>query len=165
MVVYVPPIVTTVEEIAAATVKGSDTVPVHKPVLTVFLARKGAPPMLSKGGRGRMPSYSFPETAARALGAAARYHFFRERPEGDVLVSDLDAAEMIDRLRLRPLFDGYRGGAPADRFALIAVLERLSALVEELPELRELDLNLVRVLRPGEGVIVVDARIRVGPQQ
>ena len=78
-------------------------------------------------------------------------------------LSDLDAAEMIDRLRLRPLFDGYRGAPPADRAALIVVLQRLSALVEELPELRELDLNPLRVLRPGEGAIVVDARIRVGP--
>ncbi len=77
-------------------------------------------------------------------------------------ISDLDAAEMIDRLRLRPLFDGYRGSPPADRAALITVLQRLSALVEEMPELRELDLNPVRVRRPGEGAIVVDARIRVG---
>ena len=69
---------------------------------------------------------------------------------------------MIDRLSLRPLFDGYRGSPPADRAALITLLQRLSALVEELPELHELDLNPVRVLRPGEGATVVDARIRVG---
>jgi acetyltransferase len=77
-------------------------------------------------------------------------------------VSDLDAGEMIDRLRLRPLFDGYRGSPPADRAALITLLQRLSALVEEMPELKELDLNPVKVMRPGEGAIVVDARILVG---
>lgn len=77
-------------------------------------------------------------------------------------VSDLDAADMIDRLRLRPLFDGYRGSPPADRAALITLLQRLSALVEETPELRELDLNPVRVMPPGQGAIVVDARILVG---
>jgi acyl-CoA synthetase (NDP forming) len=78
-------------------------------------------------------------------------------------VTDLDAAEMIDRLRARPLFDGYRGAPPADRAALVELLQKLSALVEELPELYELDLNPVKVQRPGEGAIVVDARVRVGP--
>src|SRR5262245_21047031 len=43
-------------------------------------------------------------------------------------VTDLDAAEMIDRLRLRALFDGYRGAPPADRAALAALIERVSAL-------------------------------------
>jgi acyl-CoA synthetase (NDP forming) len=324
IVVFVPPLVTTAEEIAAAVAKSAATVPAHKPVLTVFLASKGAPPMLAKGGRGRLPSYAFPENAARALSAALKYHRWRERPVGDIVrltdeqrsearrivqgsleahpephwlesddvrallavagiamadlrvvrpedaaavassmgfplvakaaaqglvhktdvggvvldlrsegevtaavatmrdslaragfalenvilqrqiegglealvgvvvdptfgpllvcgiggvhvellrdvsfhlppISDLDAAEMIDRLRLRPLFDGYRGSPPADRAALITLLQRLSALVEDMPELRELDLNPVRVRRPGEGAIVVDARIRVGP--
>jgi acetate---CoA ligase (ADP-forming) len=78
-------------------------------------------------------------------------------------VTDLDAREMIDRLRLKALFDGYRGSAPADRPALESLIQRVSALVEALPELRELDLNPVKVLRPGEGVLVVDARLRVGP--
>jgi acyl-CoA synthetase (NDP forming) len=31
-----------------------------------------------------------------------------------------------------------------------------------VPELREMDLNPVKVLPPGQGVVVVDARIRVG---
>jgi acetyltransferase len=77
-------------------------------------------------------------------------------------VSDLDAEEMIDRLRMRALLDGYRGAPPGDRAALVSLLQRVSALVEALPELRELDLNPVKVLAPGEGVVVVDARIRVG---
>ena len=78
-------------------------------------------------------------------------------------VTDLDAAEMIDRLRSRPLFDGYRGAPAADRAALEVLLQRLSALVEEVPELYELDLNPVRVLPPGQGALVVDARVRIGP--
>jgi len=40
---------------------------------------------------------------------------------------------------------------------------RLSALVEVVPELTELDLNPVKVLAPGEGAIVVDGRMRVRP--
>jgi acyl-CoA synthetase (NDP forming) len=78
-------------------------------------------------------------------------------------VSDLDAAEMLAELRSSPLLDGYRGGLPGDRDALIQVIMRISALVEIAPEIRELDLNPVKVLVPGRGAIVVDGRLRVGP--
>ena len=38
---------------------------------------------------------------------------------------------------------------------------RVSALVEIAPEIRELDLNPVKVLPPGHGAVVVDARLRI----
>jgi acetyl coenzyme A synthetase (ADP forming)-like protein len=78
-------------------------------------------------------------------------------------VSDIDAAEMLAALRSGKLLDGYRGAAPADRQALIAVILRVSALVESIPELRELDLNPVKILPPGKGAVVVDCRMRIGP--
>jgi len=77
-------------------------------------------------------------------------------------VSDVDATEMLSRLRSARLLEGYRGSPAGDRGALIDVILRISALVELVPELRELDLNPVKVLRPGEGAIVVDGRMRVG---
>jgi acyl-CoA synthetase (NDP forming) len=77
-------------------------------------------------------------------------------------VSDVDAAEMLSKLRSARLLDGYRGNPAGDRAALIDVILRVSALVELVPELRELDLNPVKVLPPGEGAIVVDGRLRVG---
>jgi acetate---CoA ligase (ADP-forming) len=76
-------------------------------------------------------------------------------------VSDVDAREMLSRLRAGRLLDGYRGMPPGDREALVTLITRVSALVEVVPELRELDLNPVKVLEPGRGVIVVDARMRV----
>jgi acetate---CoA ligase (ADP-forming) len=78
-------------------------------------------------------------------------------------VSDVDAAEMLAALRASRLLDGYRGAPPADRQALLSVILRVSALVESIPELRELDLNPVKVLAPGQGAIVVDGRMRLGP--
>jgi len=78
-------------------------------------------------------------------------------------VTDVDASEMIDRLRMKALLDGYRGSPPADRDALIHLVQRVSALVEAVPELRELDLNPVKVMARGGGVVVVDARVRLGP--
>jgi acetyl coenzyme A synthetase (ADP forming)-like protein len=78
-------------------------------------------------------------------------------------VTDIDAREMLASLRTGRLLDGYRGAAPGDRGALIAVLQRVSALIEAIPELTEMDLNPVKVLPPGKGTIVVDARIRLCP--
>ena len=78
-------------------------------------------------------------------------------------VTDVDAREMISRLRAERLLDGYRGMPPGDREALIDVILRVSALVEIVPELRELDLNPVKVLPPGKGAVVVDGRMRVAP--
>jgi acetyl coenzyme A synthetase (ADP forming)-like protein len=81
-----------------------------------------------------------------------------------VPVSDVDAREMITRLKSRALFDGYRGSPPADRDELVALIQRVSALVEAVPELVELDLNPVKVLAPGSGAVVVDGRMRVAPR-
>jgi acetate---CoA ligase (ADP-forming) len=78
-------------------------------------------------------------------------------------VSDSDAAEMLTKLRANVLLDGYRGAAPGDREALIALLLRVSALVESVPELQEFDLNPVKVLAPGEGVMALDGRMRLAP--
>lgn len=76
-------------------------------------------------------------------------------------LTDVDAAEMIAEVKSAPLLDGYRGGAPGDLAALRDALLRVSALVELLPEVIELDLNPVKVGLPGQGVRVVDASIRV----
>ena len=78
-------------------------------------------------------------------------------------VSDLDAAEMIEKLHAHRILDGYRGMPPGDRAALIRVVQQVSSLVELIPELQELDLNPVKVLEPGRGAIVVDGRIKIGP--
>jgi acetate---CoA ligase (ADP-forming) len=70
---------------------------------------------------------------------------------------------MIASLRTARLLDGYRGAPPGDRAALVEVIRRVSALVDIVPELRELDLNPVTVLEPGKGVVALDARIRIAP--
>ena len=325
--IYVPPLVTDPEEIAGAIARGAAAVPPGKPVATVFMSSKGTPAVLSRGPRGALPSYSFPENAAMALAAAVRYGAWRERPIGtsvtladaqvqavrarlrawraanpgdgwlpfgeiaallatvgvpvvehrqtppdeasavaaarelgfpvvlkasaahllhksdaggvvlgladagavsaaaaamlarfaergialdgflvqrqvargveaivgitmdpslghllvaglggvaveiykDVAfrvtpVTDLDAADMLDQLRGRPLLAGFRGAPTADRAALTEIMLRISALAEVIPELVELDLNPVVVLDQGCGAVAVDARMRLtGP--
>lgn len=320
--IYIPVMATRPEVFAAAIARGAAAVPADKPIATVFMSSKGTPAVLARGARGAIPSYSFPENAALALAAAARYGAWRARPQGERLalppesalairarirawsaahpaggwlaldeiaallqlagvplvehriaaaapaaaveaaaalggpvvlkalapgllhktevggvalgladaaavaaaaaamlvrfaqrgtsldgflvqrqlgrgvealvgvtfdpslgpllvagiggvavelykdvafrvtpVSDLDAAEMLDELRGRALFDGFRGAPPADRRALIDVMRRIAALVELVPELVELDLNPVVVLE--HGAVTVDARMRL----
>jgi acyl-CoA synthetase (NDP forming) len=78
-------------------------------------------------------------------------------------LTDLDAASMIEGIRGIRLLRGYRGHPPADLGALKEVLLQLSRLVEEIPEIVELDLNPIFAFPPGRGCLITDARIRVAP--
>lgn len=78
-------------------------------------------------------------------------------------LTDVDAREMIDQIRAVKLLDGFRGSPPADRHAIADALLRVSRMVADLPEIQELDINPLVARRPGQGVIAVDARIRVSP--
>jgi acetyl coenzyme A synthetase (ADP forming)-like protein len=74
-----------------------------------------------------------------------------------------DAVEMIRDLKTYPLLTGFRGTAPADVAALEEALLRISAMVDDLPQIAELDCNPI-VAHPG-GAVVVDARVRVAPAE
>jgi acetyl coenzyme A synthetase (ADP forming)-like protein len=76
-------------------------------------------------------------------------------------LTDRDAQEMVRSIRGYRLLEGYRGHAPADIPAIEEILLRISRLVDEIPEIGELDLNPVFALAPGKGCSIVDARIRV----
>jgi acyl-CoA synthetase (NDP forming) len=74
-------------------------------------------------------------------------------------LTDADADELIGGVRSAPLLLGYRGAPKADVGGLRDMLLRVSRLADDLPEIAELDLNPV-IARP-DGVVAVDARIRV----
>lgn len=76
-------------------------------------------------------------------------------------LTDKDAREMVREIRGYKLLEGYRGHPPADLAAIEEVLLRVSRMVDDLPQIRELDLNPVFALAPGEGCRVADVRIRV----
>lgn len=80
-------------------------------------------------------------------------------------LTDVDAAEMMSEIKGSPLLTGYRNQPLGDVEAVKDVLLRVSALVETAPEVSEMDLNPVKVLAPGEGVRVVDARILLATPQ
>ena len=323
IVIYVTPLVTTPEAIAPAIARGAGEMPPDKPVLSVFMGTNGIPESLHQGPRGRIPVFSFPENAARALAATYRYNQWRKKPEGKITVidhfprstiravierslashegrhwmdpkdvtillraagietvasatvqadrvlesakatgyplvlkivsadvvhksdvggvklgiksdsellqaveemtaamqridakvegfllqrqimggiegfvgvtsdltfgpivvcgmggihvellkdvsfclspvTDVSADEMIGKLKSSKLLEGFRGAPAGDRHAFASVLTHISALVEIAPEISELDLNPVKIMPPGQGAIVVDARVRLG---
>lgn len=79
-------------------------------------------------------------------------------------VTDVDAEEMIAEVRSARLLEGYRGAEPGDVRAVKDTILRVAQLVEDVPQIEEMDLNPVIVRRPGDGVVVVDVRIRVAPR-
>ena len=69
------------------------------------------------------------------------------------------ARDMIRQTRINKLLEGYRNRPAADLDAIADVLVRVSMLVAERPELRELDIN--PLLADDKGCIALDARMRV----
>jgi acetate---CoA ligase (ADP-forming) len=76
-------------------------------------------------------------------------------------LTDTDAHEMVTSLRTFPLLDGFRGAPKCDVAGLEDLLLRVAAMVEQHPEIAEMDCNPV-IVRP-EGAVIVDARIRIEP--
>jgi len=74
-------------------------------------------------------------------------------------LSDTDVDEMLRSLRSYRLLTGYRQSPPLDVAALAELLHRVSAMVEDIPEITELDLNPIFVRQ--HGAIVADIRLRL----
>ncbi|MFF5140056.1 GNAT family N-acetyltransferase [Streptomyces sp. NPDC013157] len=79
-------------------------------------------------------------------------------------LSDRDAREMVRSLRAAPLLDGRAGGPGVDLPALEETVLRISAMVDDLPEIEALELRPVRLLPPGDGVAVAHATIRISAE-
>ncbi len=74
-------------------------------------------------------------------------------------LTDSDARELVRSIKMSNLLDGFRGSPPSDTESLEDLLLRLSALIEDIPQIAELDFNPVKVMPRGEGYWIVDARI------
>jgi acyl-CoA synthetase (NDP forming) len=70
-----------------------------------------------------------------------------------------DAIEMIEGLKTYPLLNGFRGAPVCDVAALREGLLRVSAMVEDIPQIAELDCNPFVVNE--QGVVILDARVRI----
>ena len=74
-------------------------------------------------------------------------------------LTDVDAAEMVRGVKAYQLLQGWRGAPPSDTKSIEDLLLRVSAMVEDLSQIGELDLNPVKVFEDGKGYAVLDARI------
>ncbi|WP_415949239.1 GNAT family N-acetyltransferase [Streptomyces sp. KLOTTS4A1] len=76
-------------------------------------------------------------------------------------VTDREAAELVRSIRTAPLLFGWRGSDPADTAALEELLQRLSRLLDDHPQIVAVDLEPVIVAT--RGVHVLAARARLAP--
>jgi acetyl coenzyme A synthetase (ADP forming)-like protein len=80
LTIFVPPLVTLAADVAVAIRDVAQSAP-DVALATVFMTSEGAPDELSSDDV-RVPSYAFPEDAARAIAHAARHGRWRTRPRG-----------------------------------------------------------------------------------
>jgi len=76
-------------------------------------------------------------------------------------ISRREAEEMLSSLKGFQVLKGARGHRPMDVEAVVEAILRLSQLLTDFPEIKELDINPLRVLHEGEGCNALDARIIV----
>jgi acetyltransferase len=76
-------------------------------------------------------------------------------------ITDLEAREMIRQIRGYRLLEGVRGEPAVDLAGLAEILERFSQLVEDLPQLAEMDINPLLVFPEARDFRAVDIRVRL----
>jgi acetate---CoA ligase (ADP-forming) len=159
IVIFIPPLATDLAAVAAAIRDAVAAVPSRLPLLAVFMSAASEPAELNpeppptsspadsapEGGGGRIPSYRFPENAARALVRAVDYGAWRATPEGrmpelggirrDQAAGVLAAALAEGPRWLRPdevatLLDCY--GLPLAPWRLAATPDEAAAAAAEL---------------------------------
>jgi acetyl coenzyme A synthetase (ADP forming)-like protein len=74
-------------------------------------------------------------------------------------LSHAEAEKMIEATFAGKRLRGFRGSAPSDREAVIDRLLRLAQFIADFPQVAEVEINPLRVMR--EGAVALDVRIRV----
>jgi acyl-CoA synthetase (NDP forming) len=72
-----------------------------------------------------------------------------------------DITEKLSRLKSYNILKGTRGGKAGDIGTYIDMIMRVSHLLAQFPEIKELDVNPVRIRADGSGAVALDARVRV----
>jgi acetyltransferase len=73
--------------------------------------------------------------------------------------SKLEAQAMLNEIRSKALLDGVRGNPAVDKSAIVDTLLRIGQLVQDFPEILELDINPLIVFAKGQGAIAIDMRL------
>jgi acetyltransferase len=70
-----------------------------------------------------------------------------------------EAKAMLSEIRAHALLDGVRGQKAVDKAAIVDALLRIGQLVQDFPEITELDINPLVVYPKNQGVIAIDMRL------
>lgn len=76
-------------------------------------------------------------------------------------LTELDAAELVRSIKAAPLLFGHRGSEPVDVHAVEDLVRRVAQLKNDLPQVCDVDLDLVHA--NDDGVDVLGARVRIEP--
>lgn len=74
-------------------------------------------------------------------------------------LSRQEAEDMLTQVRAHALLDGVRGQPAMDKAAIVETLLRVSQLVQDFPEIIEMDINPLMVYHQGEGALALDMRL------
>ena len=74
-------------------------------------------------------------------------------------VTSKEADDMISEIKTQKLLKGVRGEKPSDIAKLSECIQRLSQLVSDFKDIKELDMNPVLVMDKGKGCRILDVRI------
>jgi acetyl coenzyme A synthetase (ADP forming)-like protein len=95
IVIFIPPVHLSSEEVAGAILDGVRSMERRIPVLVCMMAGRGIPEVLSDGEI-TLPSFPFPEEAAKTLAKVARYSSWLKKPSGrSVYPHDVSKAEVL----------------------------------------------------------------------
>lgn len=72
-----------------------------------------------------------------------------------------DAMSMIQEIKGYRILKGYRGQAGYDVNSIADYLLKISQLVTDFPEIKEMDINPIKVMEDGKGIVSLDAKISV----
>ena len=71
----------------------------------------------------------------------------------------VEAKKMLSELKGFPILKGARGDKPYDIKVVEDAILRLSKLITDFPEIKEIDINPFYTMRKGHGAMALDARI------
>jgi acetate---CoA ligase (ADP-forming) len=137
VVLFAPTVAAGADEVAAAVEAAAREAAAEKPVLAVIMSADGIPELLRSGSR-HVAAFSYPESAARALGRAAGRAEWLRRPQGALV--ELDGV---------------------DRDAAVRVVERALAASDDA----WLEPGDARELLLAYGLPLVPERVATGPEE
>ncbi len=94
------------------------------------------------------------------LGAGGIYvEVLKDVVFGIAPLSNREAHDMVSSIKTSRILDGVRGEPPSDKAKLAECIERVSQLVADFEEIKELDMNPVLVMPKNRGCRILDVRI------